>query len=403
MNITPQKKIIIITTAAGLLILAALFLILKPRTFTAGFYGIPEQTTVILTGQITQLLNAGGQHQYQIAGIVYDTGEPLVSQISKQPKADIVFVSGGINAEEAAVYADSIHSGVSAGLATSLPSAIKAAAFTGSNGSITGLPLLLDHYELALSRLAMHTDGIPNSGIPAGLVFAGSDDRTLLAYAGALTESVSGQHAAEQLVQSCMTQLPADNPLLQNAARLIAEQIAAKQLHPLVLQLTEQDVAALMEQNTSAAFISLSTHRTLPVSTVKQYDTVFFPSPNTTRALTIPVLYAIPTGRTGSRKAATEHVLAELAGTAAQYQLSAQTGLAPVHSHAETADIQADDVRYWAAAAGTIMPDLGNAACSTDLDRTQTAAALREMIQSELVQMAANLLPVFENTAFAQP
>ena len=60
-----------------------------------------------------------------------------------------------------------------------------------------------------------------------------------------------------------------------------------------------------------------------------------------------------------SKNSNSKRYLAEFFTEDAQTELSNLTMLAPVHSHAQAYDKQADDVRYWAASCpGGALPDL---------------------------------------------
>ena len=104
-------------------------------------------------------------------------------------------------------------------------------------------------------------------------------------------------------------------------------------------------------------FTFLKDHRNISYETIRKYEAFVMPpvSSSTEYGLIAPAISCMLLTKNSNSK----RYLAEFFTEETQTELSNLTKLAPVHSHAQAYDRQADDVRYWAASCpGGALPDL---------------------------------------------
>ncbi len=377
MNISFKKSSAAIAAAAAVLCAAAaVFYAAKPRVFTVAFYDIPDAAAAALTVQIRRVLEDsadGRSGKLEPAFKTFAADQPLERYLTQKPLPDLVFTFAGKSAESAAQRSRELNPGLAPAVLASVPVSIRKTALDNRSGRICAVPLLLDHYELAVRR---------DNPADGQLAFAGADGPTLLAFAGCVAEAAFGADKTAEFADGLRRSDLHSAPIVRETAELIASYINSGTIPPYVFRITQDDLAQLMQNGTpSAVFMPLSFRRTVPFKGAERYQSSFFPAVSGTpaRALAIPVLYGVPLARTEKRAHTAETVLKALSGADVQYALSSDAGLAPVHARAETADVQAADVRYWAAAAG-IVPSAGQAAFETVPQQNDAAGKLRALI-----------------------
>ena len=134
------------------------------------------------------------------------------------------------------------------------------------------------------------------------------------------------------------------------------------------------------EHRLGSIFMPLSEHRVKPLILIKYYDAVQFPKGAVEHhALIAPVLVGMAFRNNVSQVAVLEH----FGNTDVQTILSQCSKLAPVSSRAEAHDVQAADVRFWAAACtGGPVQELGLAAFASQSKLAAFAEEIRVYMES---------------------
>ncbi|TAH55002.1 MAG: hypothetical protein EWM51_04435 [Treponema sp.] len=282
-----------------------------------------------------------------------------------------------------------------------MPTAIRKAANSGNRQY--GMPILLDHFELAwdrsnpvsssfspystleqLEKLALSRT--PKTTWP--FLCAGGDDESLLSFIGALTESLGGEKSWESARLDAKNTSPADlvrKESFLNVMEILLRWRREGLLHPEWFRMTLNDVESFMKTNSAPfVFMSLSNHRKISQRTVEKYDSVLIPAftANTPRSLTAPAVLLLSTGKKRERE---ESILLKsmLLNETTQTRLSEMTGLAPVNSTTAAPDRQANEARLWAAASERPLPSFYTALYPYPADAALLAKNIREFLQSD--------------------
>ena len=285
-----------------------------------------------------------------------------------------------------------------------LPTPLRAAgAAVRQDGARYTVPLLLDHFELAyyrtlrkevnaeipatLQELESYLQSIQPS-IDTPLFCAGADDRTLLGLVSVLYESMYGSAKYRNLIArlsdgaaggtgTADARITALAPVIQKLRQWQQDRL----IHPKWYKATERDVNTFIkDRRPGVLFMTLSEHRTKSLLHIKYFDASRFPAQEGSPAEHALIAPAV-TATAYNEKKDTLAALEQLLLSDAQSSLSTQSRLAPASSRAQSHDLQADDVRYWAAScAGGAVPDLGLAACTT-------AAALHELAERIRIEL----------------
>ena len=248
------------------------------------------------------------------------------------------------------------------------------------------VPILLNHFELDLYKPVVDKLGLkPGENYVQFLdylstakdyVFSpfftnGGDDRTLLALLGSFIEAEGGVTAYENFLdslkkaESLSDVLDVELGALQKGEKITLRSIldmvkswpAEGITHPQWYNGNLVDLNVFAEDNQIAAFFSnLISHRDMKYKVISNFETVRMPSlsDNVDHGLIAPAISCVLiTDNANGKK-----ILGSLLSMDTQTEMAMKTMLAPVHYRAETYDIQADDVRFWAAScAGGAMPD----------------------------------------------
>lgn len=378
MNISRKHLIVAIAIFIALAASLTTFFVLKQKTFTIAFYNTPESVQNAVTKAteehfLAQSIKEGKKDSsVNLKILTLSTEQPIEKQLTSRPKPDLLICPAGLAADKAVTLAQKNKAGVSLEHLSSLPSFVAESAYTKDQKAFA-LPLLIDHFELAVNR--------GNNGNPE-LLLAGGNPQILVAFVGAIAESQFGQEAAKQLILDCQELKAQDIPLIHEIAKILANAISQGHLPQQALNMNQEELSFYMEKSApNHVFMPLSFHRLLPLEPLKKYDSRFLPSSNEAqRAFTAPIYFGIPLSGKKRGNSTLEGLFAQLTSIEGQGFLSQETGLAPVHSSAPTPDIQADDVRYWVAATNPPLPALSHAAFSTSSELATFANDFRNLV-----------------------
>lgn len=369
------------------------------RRLDVAYYGIPESITNAIGGVLESPDNTILQKNYAQIRTVRLTDQDVrdIKRIAK--KYDLLFTLNGAFAWDAAQKAVPIPESIYNLFPASVRNAGKV------NNTYKMLPLLLDHYELACYRTYRNKAALALPETFADfesylqtvkayadypLICAGKTDATLTAFVSAITESLAGSEGYKALIKAAastnglsgLLDVPLGNDISFSS---ILETIKRWQheglIHPHWYNVTEKDIENYMEEHRlGAIFMPLSEHRVKALILIKYYDAVQFPKGNAERhALIAPAIVGMAFKNNASQISMLEH----LAHTDVQTLLSQHTKLAPASSRAEAHDVQADDVRFWAASCTDgPVPELGQAAFASQTQMAALAEEIRAYMES---------------------
>ena len=406
------KSIIFSISAAIILFFILFFVILSllNKKPVAAFYGIPENTQKGITAVLQKTHTRQNKKSLPYEIVILNDTLDLKSAIKASKKPDILFIYNGRNAEYAASLAASKKTGFDSSILNGMTTSVKATAYS-ANGKITGVPLLIDNYEIDVNLNAFKNSGIPavnfwndierlaektKSASVVPVLFSAGNDEMLINVFGALVESLSGVQAWNSMtsklkalsdsgnitVSSCtelISQMAQEDGELYKALSMISSWKDSGLIPKNITQITFRDINAYMAANlTAITFMTLSQHRTIEYKTISQYSSIYYPSLSyaNERHFAAPVVLAVPLSQ---NKIARNSV--ELMANTLQPSLCSQTGLAPAQANCSTPDKQSDDVRYWVAASGAPLPALCDAAFTKKTEKAAFASALRSLLK----------------------
>lgn len=406
-----RKRRALIATALALVATAAgVFGIVRysdDRRLDVAYYGIPESIVNAIEGV---LKNPGGDVLGNSDGATPPKKYSRVRTVQLAEKDirdtkriaktyDLLFMWNGVLAANAAEKAVPIRESVY----DLFPASVRNAGKVDSTYKM--LPLLLDHYELACYRTYRNDAALTLPETFADfesylqilkgyadypLICAGKTDATLTAFVSVLTESLAGSEGYAALVKAAananglsdLLDVPLGNGIsLSSVFETIKRWQRERLIHPQWYNVTEKDIENYMEEHRlGTIFMPLSEHRQKPLILIKYYDAVQFPKGDGTRhALIAPTLVGMAFRNDRTQLA----VLEGLAHTDVQTLLSQRTKLAPASSRAEAHDVQADDVRFWAASCDDgPAAELGAAAFTSQEKISAFAEEIRTYMQS---------------------
>lgn len=373
--------------------LGVLFLI--PHKPIIAFYNIPEELerSITLLAQDPQF---SGKTQFRFQKL--DGIKNLRDLTKTASHADILFTFDG----KAAVEIIKKTIDPSEGILKLMPSAMQAAGRTDTR--IYGLPLLLDHFEVAYNIQAFKNKSIKEPQTLDALlnaakklktpthwpiICAGKQDTDLLMLVGALLEARYGIDAWKNTVTLLQSEVSMKEIFKDNTFRAVLDELVSWRtkglIHPEWFRMTNADIVAFMENDYSSIVLcSLSEHREVPFDTIKKFTSIYFPSATqgAPRAFTSPTLIGMRPYKKRPNKSA-ETFLYALARNSGQKKLGDASGLAPVNSTAETRDRQAADVRLWVASSHKPFPEIGTASFGDSEKRAQFAREIRQYIEAD--------------------
>jgi len=378
--------------AAIVLILLLLFINRPP---IIAFYGIPQNVqNTIINAAINGQASKKAKFQFQ----VLNPNKSLASQITPKTKIALLFVYDGKAAADTVKFATAPDEQVR----SLMPSTMRMAGTV--NGVAYGLPLLLDHFELAynMKKLAQSGINVPmtleefkaaakelKKHTISPIVCAGAQDADLLMLVGALTDAIGGPKAWKSMTDEMkkgktFSELVRKTPLGSTLQELV-EWRKEGLLHPEWFRMTNKDTIKFMENDYSGfVLMSFSTHRSIPLATIQKFDSLAFPGAATLkdRSFTAPILLGILLNPKRVNHPSRDF-LYSLAKAEGQKEIAAQTGLAPVNATAETLDKQASDLRFWIAASDRPVPDPASASFDSPKLYGDFAKNVRQYIEAD--------------------
>lgn len=335
------------------------------RRLDVAYYGISESIANAIGDALENPDGAEPPKKYSRVRTVQLTERNIRDTKRIAKTYDLLFMWNGALAANAAEKAVPIQESVY----DLFPASVRNAGKVDSTYKM--LPLLLDHYELACYRTYRNDAALTLPETFADfesylqilkgyadhpLICAGKTDATLTAFVSVLTESLAGSEGYAALVKAAananglsdLLDVPLGNGIsLSSVFETIKRWQRERLIHPQWYTVKEKDIENYMEEHRlGTIFMPLSEHREKPLILIKYYDAVQFPKGEATHhALIAPTLVGIAFRNDRTQLA----VLEGLAHTDVQTLLSQRTKLAPASSRAEAHDVQADDVRFWAA------------------------------------------------------
>jgi hypothetical protein len=380
--------------AALIMILVIAVILLTPRKPVIAFYRVPDA----IQAAIVKLADDPAYGKKTIGILMLDPAKDLSAQKKTVKKANVLFTMDGRAAAEACATAAAPDEKILA----QMPSAIRRIGRTDT--SAYGLPLLLDHFEFAYGsafarqyRLTPASPlddflGAAKKSLREGLwpiACAGANDADIVMTVSALAEARFGTESRNAIVRELRADKDFRAVLASTKLKAVLDELVAWRkagiIHPEWFRMTSDDVIAFMDNGYSEIiFMSLSTHRTIPQRTIARYEGIPFPSATkqTARTLTVPALIGVVVSKKG-QNAEANAFLARLASVEGQGTLAALSGLAPVNSTAEARDIQASDVRLWAAASDRPVPDIATDSFVENEKKAQFAKDIRAYIETD--------------------
>ena len=332
--------VIAVFLAACAICVMAIPLLAKP---VIAFYGLPQAVSSAIKAQASDPKHPG-KYPYRFKEL--DASKPLALQLREKGNSNIslVFTRDG----EAARSIAGKSVAPDATIRKTMPSTMrKAGIMAGTNGTdiVYGLPILLDHFELAFSKGLFPKEGPQTlAELEAGakaakkptvwpIVCPGAEDEDLLMLAGAMTEALGGEAAWDEVTKemkagTAFAEIASDSPLGATIRQLITWRKQGL-LHPEWFRMKPADISAFMENGFAAiVFMPLSTHRTIPLKTIEKFGSATFPAvkKNVTRSFTVQTYIGI---LIGPKKAnpKTRMFLESLAEPAAQKNCRPTLGL----------------------------------------------------------------------------
>ena len=370
------------------------------RRLDVAYYGVAENTVKAIGAALESPDNVLLQKNYSRLQTVHlaENDTRNIKRIAK--KYDVLFMWNGalaaVFAQKAVPIPENVYN--------LFPASVRNAGKVNTAYKI--LPLLLDHYELACYRTYRNDAALALPETFADfesylqvvknyadypLICAGKTDATLTAFISALTESLAGSEGYAVLVKAAenanalsdLLDMPLSNGIsLSSVLGTIKRWQREGLIHPRWYNVTEKDIENYMEEHRlGAIFMSLSEHRQKPLILIKYYDAVQFPKGDSTRhALIAPAVVGMAFRDNASQVSLLEY----LAHTDVQTLLSQHTKLAPASGRAEAHDVQADDVRFWAASCtdGPVA-ELGRAAFTSQAKIGAFAQEIRTYMNAD--------------------
>lgn len=371
--------------------------IIRNNTTIVGFYDLQEKYVT----DIESLMDKAALRKIKIIPVTEK--DVLSGKLAK--KYDILFVRSGALASSLSGSAVSLSSVIQ----SRYPSTIRDSSFfagTSKSGvpEFRVMPILLDHFEVSYFKVLMKDASLKNPEDLSRLeaygaicrkylqnpcVCAGALDENLFGLISAMIESFAGKDGyvdfvkqltdAKNFDEALSVPIGGDAPAGTTFAWVL-DMIRRWQKDSIILpdwyKTAEQTVTITMEDNHAAVvFMSLSEHRRKPFPMIRYFEGGQFPpATGKTRSVVAPAVCAMMFRETESAKT----LMSMLSSEEWQSALSVATRLAPATLRGEAVDIQADDVRFFAASMpGGPVPDIGMAAFKDSSRRSAFANEIR--------------------------
>ncbi len=360
------------------------------QTVNVAFYNIPEKQAKVLEDNIKKA---------ETGKLTFKT--VTLDDLNKDNAAktyDLLFCYESLASQAVKAKAANI----SSKLFNYLPTSLRRQNEPNDRKSI---PLILDHFEFSYNKPVESKIGVENpQNFNEMLTFLekakkytftpfftnGGDDEILLGLISAIIEAKGGYDAYRTFVEAVkktpsveklMTLKLAEDLTLQSVLDLFRSWQETGIVHPNWFHAKYRDILAFVEDGQVALlFTKLSVHRNIPYKLIRDFSTERAPvlSSQVDHALIAPALCAIKL----SKKSVNDKVIQKLLTEEVQTALSMGSQLAPVALRGESFDVQADDVRFFAASCRYgARTDLLSAAF---MPESETAKSLCEEIRRYL-------------------
>lgn len=256
-----------------------------------------------------------------------------------------------------------------------LPSSMRALGVTDDKNRI-GLPLQLDHIELLFKKsLINFEDGketfstigeleeiLLNHAEPGfyPLMIDGKSNSSLLDLIYLLSVSYYGAEGYYSLTEYINNGSIKDLSQIKDILDLLIKWRREGILHSEWLNFDSEVVLSFLEDELSiATILRLSEHRKLPLPILRQHEAIPFPLFKETiyaSDIPMPTMFCSILSDSKLKGDKIDFLLSGLVDNDFQKTLTFASGLAPVNSTSSVMDKQANDVRFWAAASGKIVP-----------------------------------------------
>lgn len=256
-----------------------------------------------------------------------------------------------------------------------LPTSMRALGVTDNKNRI-GLPLQLDHIELLFRKsLIDFEDGketfstigeleeILLSHVEPGfypLMIDGKSNSSLLDLIYLLTVSYYGAEGYFSLIEYIEDGSTDDLSQIEDVLNLLINWRKAGILHSEWLNFDSEVVLSFLKDELSiATILRLSEHRKLPLPILRQHEAIPFPLYKETiyaSDIPMPTMFCSVLSDSKLKNEKIDLLLSGLINNDFQKNLTFASGLGPVNSTSSVMDKQANDVRFWAAASGKIVP-----------------------------------------------
>lgn len=366
-NLKLKPKMLYIIIGAGAVLLISLLCAVLIRnqktkalqTVNAGFYNLDEKLSKVLEENIRKTENI----KINIKNVSLE--ELNNEKLSKN--FDLIFTYDGITAANL----KNRGANISGKIFNMIPSSLRRENEENNRKSI---PVLLDHFEFSYNRNIARKTGLENPQtlddllkyLDASKKYSftpfftnGEDDEILLGLLSCLIEAKGGYDAYSDFVKQIRK-----NPSLEKIIGLKLGKNGSVSLeeilnllrswqdngivHPNWFHASYRDILAFIEDGqVSVLFTKLSVHRTIPYKFIRDFSTERAPVSGipVDHALIAPAVCAVKL----SKKGINDKVLQTLLSEEVQGALSTGSQLGPVAFRGESFDVQADDVRFFAA------------------------------------------------------
>lgn len=381
----------------------------KQKSMSVAFYNLPQNYEDAVKSQLESSFD----------GIVFsyfdfDPSIPLSEQQDlykkELKKVSIIFAKTDADAIDFANESNIVKK-VSSEYLSGMPISV-ISSINHNDNKVSRIPFLYDMTEIdvnynfykktSVKELNLWSDLIQVaqdelSTVDTPIVFAYKDDAELLNVFGQMIEVFTNYSECENFYNSlyeifkdyrkngetALNQIPKlfeENKSAQETIFQLRRMMNSQNgtLKHYVKDLTSQDALFYADNKFCGMyFTTLSGHRKISQNVISEYRSVYFPAftATTQRKFTAQEFCIIPLDDSEQ----TVSVIADFCNLK-QTQISTATGLAPVQKSCQTADKQADDVRFWITASSGPLHPLSTAVPESKA-LSATATALRNLLE----------------------